>query len=107
MFSFANWLLNIFVTIGGFLTKFVSRRFAIALAAVTIVITMTGTVWALLSTALAGLAISIPSEYVLMGMNALMPPNFEAVISYVVSLRITIWALNFNRDLLNMHLGGI
>lgn len=107
MFKFANWLLGIFTTLAGFFAQFVTRRFAIALAGTTVLLGMTATVFGILHAAIAGLVMSITSNYVLIGMTSLIPDNFEICLSVYFSSRVTVWAYNLNKDLMFMYLGGI
>lgn len=107
MFKLAQWLLGAFTTVAAFFAKFVTRRFAIALSGTTVMIAMTAAVFAAIHALVAGLAISITNQHVLMGMSALMPDNLEICISVYFSARMTLWAYNLNKDLLQMYLGGI
>ncbi len=107
MSSMASWFLGAFVTIASFFLKFVTRRFAIALAGTTVLIAMTLAVYGVMVGFLSGIVSSISNPYLLMGMSAVMPDNLEICISVYFSARITMWAYNFNKDLLGMYLGGI
>lgn len=107
MFRFANWFLTAFTTIAAFFAKFVTRRFAIALAATTVLVAMTATVFGLIKAMIAGMAVLITNQYVLMGISSLIPVNFEICISVYFAARLTLWAYNFNKDLMHMYLGGI
>lgn len=107
MFKLAQWFLGAFTTIATFFAKFVTRRFAIALSGTTVLIAMTATTFAVIHGLVAGMASTISSQPILMGMSALMPDNLEICISVYYSARITLWAFNFNKDLLHMYMGGI
>lgn len=107
MLKLAQWLLGAFTTIAAFFAKFVTRRFAIALAGTTVMIAMTATVFAVIHGLIAGMAITISNQYLLMGITALLPDNFEICVSVYFSARMTLWAYNLNKDLMFMYLGGI
>lgn len=107
MFKMSQWFLGAFTTIAAFFAKFVTRRFAIALSGATVLIGMTATVWAVLHGLITGLIVSMTNPHLLMGFTALMPDNFEICISVYFSARMTLWAYNFNKDLMHMYLGGI
>lgn len=107
MSALATFFLGIFSTLAGFFLKFVTRRFAIALAGTTVLIAMTAVVFAAIHALIASMAVVITNQYLLMGFTALLPDNFEICISVYFSARMTIWAYNLNKDILMMYLGGI
>lgn len=107
MFKLAHWFLGAFTTIAAFFAKFVTRRFAVAIAVTTVMIAMTATVFAVIHGLIAGMAVAISNQYLLMGITALMPDNLEICISVYFSARVTLWAYNLNKDLMYMYLGGI
>jgi hypothetical protein len=107
MTMMANWFLGIFTTLATFFAKYVGRRFAIALTGTTALLAMTGAMYAALVGLISGMVAQISNPYVLIGMSAVMPDNFELCISVYFAARIIMWAYNFNKDLLHMYLGGI
>lgn len=107
MMKLASWLLGAFTTVAAFFAKFVTRRFAIVLSGVTVFLAMTASVFAAIHSMIAGAAASISNPHVLMGMSAVMPDNFELCIAVYFSAKLTLWAYNLNKDLLQMYLGGI
>jgi len=106
----AGWFLTIFTNIAGFFLKFLSRRFAIVASVTAVIIGMTVALSLLLKGMLAGLAVYantvFPPTFVV-GFASVMPENFEVCIGLMASTRVSIWAYNFNKDLLKMYLGGI
>lgn len=106
----AGWFLTIFTNVATLFLKFLSRRFAIVAAVTAVIISMTLALSLVLKGLLAGLAIYVntvlPSTFV-MGFASVMPNNFEFCIGIMASTKVTIWAYNFNKDLLKMYLGGI
>jgi len=107
MAKMAAWFLKIFTTLSLFFAKFVTRKFAILLSASTVLISMTVAVFTALHGAISGIASSITNPYILMGFGAVWPANADACLSVYFSARVTVWAYNFNKDLLQTYLGAI
>ncbi|MNG08717.1 hypothetical protein D3C84_920950 [compost metagenome] len=106
----ARWFLGVFTNVAGWFMAVFTRKTAIVLAVVTVIITMTVALATALKVALASLSqystLAVP-EPVLDGIAMLMPDNFEYCLTAMFSARVTLWAYNFNKDLIKMYLGGI
>ncbi|WP_420170662.1 DUF5455 family protein [Pseudomonas alloputida] len=106
----AAWLLSVFTNVATWFLQFLSRRFAIVAAVTTVIVGMTVALSLLLKSFLLSISVYantlFPPSFVI-GFASVMPENFEACIALMASTRISIWAYNFNKDLLKMYLGGI
>lgn len=106
----ARWFLGVFTNVAGWFVAVFTRKTAIVLAAVTVIITMTVALATALKVALASLSqystLVVP-EPVLDGIAMLLPDNFEYCLTAMFSARVTLWAYNFNKDILKMYFGGL
>ena len=103
----ATFLLTAFTNIAAFFMKFITRRFAIGLAVVSVFIAMTGVFAAALHAMVAVAMVTMSTHWLLFGFSSLIPSSFEVVVSIYFAARITDWAYNLNKDILKMYLGGI
>ena len=99
MTYFATFFTGIFSTISAYLLKFVSRKFALALTGVTVFLAMLLSVFLALKALVLTLVVTISNQYLLLGITALIPDNFELCLSAYFSSRITLWAYNLNKDI--------
>lgn len=110
MFNLAKFFLGAFTTIAGWFMGLFSRKTAIALAVTTVIIGMTAALSLALKAAIATLQVYatpvVPAAF-FAGFGPLMPENTDVCLTAMFSARVTVWAYNFNKDLLKMYLGGI
>lgn len=104
---FAPFLLDVFLKLGMFFTRFITRRFAIALSVGTVFLSMVVGTWTVLTNLLNGIEFIISDHSLLLGIYSVLPSNFEMVMSLYFSARLVVWAYNLNADLLKMYMGGI
>ncbi|MBI2779421.1 MAG: DUF5455 family protein [Gammaproteobacteria bacterium] len=103
----ATFLLTAFTNVAAFFMKFVTRRFAIGLAVVTVFIAMTAIFAAALHGMVAAAMSAMSTHMLLVGFTSLIPSNFEVCVGIYFAARITDWAYSLNKDILRMYLGGI
>ncbi|WP_454871309.1 DUF5455 family protein [Pseudomonas mohnii] len=110
MFNLAKFFLGAFTTVAGWFMGMFSRKTAIALAVTTVILAMTTALSLALKGAIAALQIYatpvVPASF-FVGFGALCPENADVCLTAMFSARVTVWAYNFNKDLLKMYLGGI
>lgn len=110
MFNIAKFFLGAFTTAAGWFVGMVSRRTAIVLAVATVIIGMTTALsltFKFLISGLSSYATLVVPPQVLMGLGMVIPENLEVCVAAMFSARIGLWAYRFNKDLLQMYLGGI
>lgn len=109
MFNLAKFFLGAFTTIAGLFTGLFSRKTAIALAVTTVIIAMTTALSLGLKASIAALQVyampAVPASF-FAGFVALCPENADVCLTAMFSARLTVWAYNFNKDLLKLYLGG-
>jgi len=71
-----------------------------------VLVSMTVAFFAALSAAAAGAAVVMPAA-VVNGAAAFLPSNTATVVAVYASSRLVLWAYHFNRDMLQMYMGGI
>lgn len=110
MLNLAKFFLGAFTTLAGWFTGMFSRKTAIALAVTTVIIGMTAALSIALKGAIAALQVYatpvVPASFFI-GFGALCPDNADVCLTAMFSARVTLWAYNFNKDILKMYLGGI
>lgn len=77
----AGFLGPVFASLLGFFAQWVTKKTALGLAVITVIATLTLTLYTVLKVLVASLAAHIINKWVLMGMSVLWPSNADACIA--------------------------
>tara|TARA_B110000977_G_scaffold172358_1_gene224693 strand:+ start:126 stop:464 length:339 start_codon:yes stop_codon:yes gene_type:complete len=101
------WLAGIIMTafsgIFAWFLTFMTKRFAIAAAAITLIVSLTAGLFAAVSGLLAGISLAVPPDMLTMS-GILLPNNLEASFSICISTRLLKYAYDWNVKFIEMKL---
>jgi hypothetical protein len=97
----AAFLSNLVVTVAGYFSTYIGKRFAVYAAMATVLGTLTAALIAALNVLVASLAVAVPTQ-VCNAMGWLMPSNTVPCISAMFAARLLIWAYGRNTQFILM-----
>lgn len=105
MGALATWIGSLFAGVAGYLAAFVSKRLAVRVLVLTVMVTLTAGLYQTLSTAMASLAVSVP-QWVIIGASWVLPSNLTTVISVVVGARLARWVYDWQITAASLKAGA-
>jgi len=98
----ASFLGSIFFGLASFLTQHITRKFALVIAAITALGTLTAAFFAVLYGLIQSIHVVMPSYIAQFAF--LLPSNFEACLAVALSAKTFAWAYSWNVRIIQMKL---
>ncbi len=97
-----------FTALVGFLAVYITKKVAVTLAALAMVITITTALWAALAALAGGIAVSLPSE-VNLAMGWIVPANIKECLSVYMTARLARFVYDVKMQGIKMRMsnGGL
>jgi hypothetical protein len=99
---FFNW----FTAWASLASLYVTRKVAIVIAVIVVLLSMTTAFWLSLKAVLSGLAMALPSEFA-GGAGLIVPSNAVGCLAAYCAARLVFWAYHLNRDILGFYVNGM
>lgn len=103
---FAAFLFNVFSALFGFLATYFTKRIALGAASVAMVLAVTVTFYTLIKSLVAGIMGNITNEWLLMGIYACIPGNFETCLTAVLVADTAAFLYRYQLANIRMLLGS-